>query len=608
MSTDPSDEDRSGAAETDAADVLALPAAVQTLSEPPLVRARRELDAIMDISRAVSSALHIDELLPRIMERTTQLMRADRSSFFIVDADRRELWSKVLQGGEPRKIVLGLGEGIAGWVAEHGQTVNLADAYTDARFDKTWDEKSGYRTRSLLCVPIRNKEGAIVAVIQCLNRQHRSFDAEDEHLLSCIGSQCAVAIENAFLYESLLEKNRALSEAEADLVRANAELQILYDVEQRIASAADLGGILIGVLERVETLMNVESAAVLLTSESGAQVYSLQSGPEPLRVRSVDAPAAQALLLHARFPIIRFADAGGGVADVLLSADVQPSVRETWSAPLIDGRTQIGVLQVVNRRHGSSAPAAADEDSMLRLLSLVAGQLARGLSLRRERDAGERAERLTLLGHSVGAILHDMRTPLTAVSGYVDLMTDEASPETRRDHAARVGRAIEHMEAMTQEVLAFARGQREVLVSKVYLDKFVSEVRELLVPETASFGVTLEVETKYDGTARFDAAKLKRVIFNLARNACQAMGKGGTFRWTIERKGETLVFECADTGPGIPKEMEGRLFESFATHGKAEGTGLGLAMAKKIIDAHCGRISVSSPPGKGATFRIELPA
>jgi signal transduction histidine kinase len=115
------------------------------------------------------------------------------------------------------------------------------------------------------------------------------------------------------------------------------------------------------------------------------------------------------------------------------------------------------------------------------------------------------------------------------------------------------------------------------------------------------------VHAEYDGTARFDENKLKRVIFNLARNACQAMGAGGTFTWRVRREDAQLVFECSDTGPGIPKEMEGRLFESFATHGKSDGTGLGLAMAKKIVDAHCGTISCSSVLGQGASFKIALP-
>jgi len=156
-------------------------------------------------------------------------------------------------------------------------------------------------------------------------------------------------------------------------------------------------------------------------------------------------------------------------------------------------------------------------------------------------------------------------------------------------------------------VLSFARGQREVFMQKVYLNLFVEEVRELLIPETNSTRVALIVQVEYDGMARFDATKLKRVLFNLARNACQAMGEGGTFTWKIAREAERLVFECTDTGPGMPAEMEGKLFESFASHGKANGTGLGLAMAKKIVDAHCGSIRCDSTLGQGVTFRIELP-
>ncbi len=571
------------------------PAPVSVVSaEPALVRVRRELDAIIDISRAVSSTLHIDALLLRIMERTTDLMQADRSTLFVVDAEKGELWSKVMQGNEPHTITLRIGDGIAGWVAEHNQGMKLDDVYTDARFDKTWDEKSGYRTRSLLCVPITDKDGDVVAVIQCLNKRGRGFDAEDEHLLACIGTQCAVAIENAFLY--------------ASLAHANAELQVLYDVEQEIAGAHDLHTMLSGVLERLQTLMKVELAALLLCNANGSQVFSLRRDTPSFDVRAVDARETQQLLLHAQLPVARYADESGAVAELLIAKDTALDVRETYSAPVFDGRVLIGVLQVGNRvRKLGAAALDIDEPSMLRLLALVSAQLARGIVALHEREAGERAERLALLGHSVGAILHDMRTPLTAVAGYVELMTAEPSTEVRREHAARVGRALEHMEAMTHEVLSFARGQREVLIGKVYLNKFVEEVREMLVPETARAGVTLEVEAKYDGVARFDESKVKRVIFNLARNACQAMGRGGHFRWTIDRVGEQLVFECADTGPGIPKEMEGRLFESFATHGKTGGTGLGLAMAKKIIDAHCGQIGVRSRPGHGATFRIEIP-
>jgi signal transduction histidine kinase len=162
------------------------------------------------------------------------------------------------------------------------------------------------------------------------------------------------------------------------------------------------------------------------------------------------------------------------------------------------------------------------------MVSLLAGQVTRAVGVKRERDTGERAERLALLGHSVGALLHDMRTPLSAVGGYAELMATEDDPGLRLEYVGRIDRALDHMETMAHEVLAFARGQREILVSKVYLNLFVKAVREMLLIETERAGMQLLVEVSYDGLGRFDESKIKRVLFNLARNACQAMQPGGS--------------------------------------------------------------------------------
>ncbi len=579
------------------------PAARPLTSLPPDPgRFQKQLEAMMEIAWDVSSTLHVDALLPRIMEKVTDIMKADRSTFYSVDRSRGELWSKVIQGVEPTEIRLKVGEGIAGWAAQTGTTVNLEDAYEDSRFDRTWDKQSGYRTRSLLCVPILDRELNVIAVIQCLNKKgSRAFGDEDEELLRSIGSQCAVALESALLYEALLERNRALEQAELRLRRANAELEILYDVEQQISEASDLPGLLIETLDRACSLLGVECGAVLLTGEAGGEVFVHRPGFDPVPPMAVDARRARSLVTHAKVPIRRVRDQGGGVAETLMPERQGLEIRETFTAPLSDARSTIGLIQLVNRTSEDQG-----DDWMLRMLTLLAGQVARGVVMRREREAGERAERLALLGHSLGALLHDMRTPMTAIGGFSELMADEQDDATRRDYVGRIERALSHMEGMTQEVLAFAKGQREILARKVYMSKFIDAVREMLVPETESYGAKLVVEADYDGVARFDESKLKRVIFNLARNACQAMGEGGTFTWRVQREGDNLVFECQDTGPGIPKQMEGKLFRSFATHGKSDGTGIGLAMAKKIIDAHCGTISASSSR-QGATFRIELP-
>jgi signal transduction histidine kinase len=570
---------------------------------PDPARYQKQLAAIMEIAWAVSSTLNMDALIPRVMEKVTEIIKADRSTFFVVDRERNLLWSKVVQGGVPSEIRLGIGEGIAGWVAETGQSVNLLDAYADARFNRSWDEQSGYRTRSLLCVPVYDRSMRVVAAIQCLNKQgRRGFDDEDEELLRCVSGQCAVALESAQLFEAALQQNRALQEAEARVRRANGELEMLYDLERQISEASDADALVRDTLERACTLLKVEAGAVVLLHESAAQVFVATARDGRAEPSALELRRARALVSRAELPTYRVADQTGALADVLIEPTTGPKVRETFSAPLTDARATIGMLQLVNRLDES-----VSEDWVLRMVSLLAIQIARGVVVRREQKAAERAERLALLGHSLGAILHDMRTPLTAVGGYAELMAAEDDAQVREEYVGRIGRAIGHMETMTQEALAFARGKREILAQKVYMDRFVESVREMLLPETERAGVQLVIEIGYEGAARFDENKIKRVLFNLARNACQAMGDGGTFTWRVKREQEQLVFECADTGSGIPKEMEGKLFESFSTHGKADGTGLGLAMAKKIVDAHCGTIACTSVPGAGATFTIRLP-
>src|SRR5262245_10349366 len=121
---------------------------------PDPSRYQKQLQAIMDIAWAVSSTLHVDLLLPRIIQKVSEIIKAERATFFVVQVEKGELWSKVVQGGHPEEIRLRIGEGVAGWVAQTGQVLNLSDAYADPRFDSTWDTQTGYRTRSLLCVPV----------------------------------------------------------------------------------------------------------------------------------------------------------------------------------------------------------------------------------------------------------------------------------------------------------------------------------------------------------------------------------------------------------------------------------------------------------------------
>ena len=195
------------------------------------------------------------------------------------------------------------------------------------------------------------------------------------------------------------------------------------------------------------------------------------------------------------------------------------------------------------------------------------------------------------------------------ISGYVQLMQTSNDAALRQRYAELVLRQFDLIGAMQREVLEFARGEKSVLVRKVYLQKFFDDVRDQLEADFGRRGIELVVDVQDRGTARFDEGKMLRVIHNLARNAADAMGqKGGKFviKVTRDKADGSLVLSFQDTGPGIPKEIEHRLFQSFVTSGKKGGTGLGLAIVKKIAEEHGGTISVQSS-SRGATFKLRIP-
>ena len=169
----------------------------------PLETRVEKLTALLEVGKAMASERNLDRLLQLILSDVTKVMEADRSSLFLVDQERNELWSKIAQGLEVREIRIKIGMGISGYVAQTGKTVNIQDAYNDPRFNQETDRRTGYRTETILCVPMQNKMDEVIGVLQVLNKRDGVFTKEDEDLLLALSSQAAVAIENAILYEDI---------------------------------------------------------------------------------------------------------------------------------------------------------------------------------------------------------------------------------------------------------------------------------------------------------------------------------------------------------------------------------------------------------------------
>jgi sigma-B regulation protein RsbU (phosphoserine phosphatase) len=182
---------------------------------------------LTEASYALHTTLDLGEILDMILGAACDGVDADRGTVFVVSQDGTEIWSKVLRGEESLEIRLPLGRGIAGMVAQNGETIRLEDAYGDERFDRSWDEETGYRTRGVLCHPIRSREGAVVGVFQLLNKREGAFDEADERYLDALSMHASLALENARLHASALEKERQDRE-----IRLVQEVQRAYQPEQ----------------------------------------------------------------------------------------------------------------------------------------------------------------------------------------------------------------------------------------------------------------------------------------------------------------------------------------------------------------------------------------
>jgi sigma-B regulation protein RsbU (phosphoserine phosphatase) len=167
-----------------------------------------ELSTIVEATKRLNSTLDLAELLGIILQLTTRHTNAERGTVFLVDHEHAQIWSLIGMGLDQQEIRLPIKRGVAGWVAEHGETVNLADAYADPRFESEVDLRLGFRTRSILCLPIRNKGGETIGVLQLLNKRTGAFTRADEAMLSAISDHVALALENAQLHRELIHKQR----------------------------------------------------------------------------------------------------------------------------------------------------------------------------------------------------------------------------------------------------------------------------------------------------------------------------------------------------------------------------------------------------------------
>lgn len=184
----------------------------------------KKMERLIEAVKILNSSLDLDELLKIILDTALDSVNGSRGTLYLLNKEKKELWSKVLIGSEKVKIQLPVGKGIAGYVAATGDVVNITDAYLDPRFNPEIDKTTGFHTTSMLCMPMKNKEGDIIGVFQLLNKKNGTFNEEDESFISALSIHAAIAIENARLHQQEQEK----ISMEKDMVAAGEVQKSLF--------------------------------------------------------------------------------------------------------------------------------------------------------------------------------------------------------------------------------------------------------------------------------------------------------------------------------------------------------------------------------------------
>jgi signal transduction histidine kinase len=217
------------------------------------------------------------------------------------------------------------------------------------------------------------------------------------------------------------------------------------------------------------------------------------------------------------------------------------------------------------------------------------------------------AERLSLIGTMAGTIIHDLKNPMNVVMGAAQLLAERRDDPQLVKLSGQLQRSADRVLMMLQELLEYARGTSDLTLTTVVVDDLLHELDDQILYGLPGVGIQVERQIAYRGSLRLDREKFVRVLLNLIKNSVEAMPGGGRLSIEVDADEDQAVFAVVDTGGGIPKNILPTIFEPFVTHGKSQGTGLGMAIAKSIVEAHRGTIAVASTGPDGTRFELRIP-
>ena len=565
-------------------------------------------EAIQQVVNLVSVTGDPDEVVSGIVAAARQMMAADEAYLLL-----REGGHLVLRAadGLPEELLgrslFRIGEGIEGWVADHGEAVAIGDAQLERRF-RDIPGRLG-RVHALAVVPMRLRDD-VVGVLAAAGPL--PFPPAGSRLtgLEILASIAAVTLENERL---LAQERRRLRQAELLLELVAVQHLELLPFLQRVASTTNAA------LDAGDTILALrDERGREVTCTAGASGEAESARRRDAAARGVlDTTWARQVIASGQ-PLLQ----DDASFDQGLRSDLDVLGRRSLLAVPIQIKGSHRGILVATSVHARSF---GSED--VAVISLIASQA--GLSVERSELARQQVEvsreqaRQQARHEFLGLVSHELKTPVAVLKAYIELLARKAEIDPARasdqDVLGRMHEQADRMLAMIEQILDLQRlemGQLALELSRLDLAPLARRVAENL--QLAADTHQLEVETSGGVPVLADRRLIEEVLFNLAENAVKYSAGGTRVRITVGKRTdaasgtEEAVVSVADQGVGIPKEDIPRVFERFyqgksGFHRGHVGLGLGLYITREIVERHGGRIRVDSTEGEGSTFVFTLP-
>jgi signal transduction histidine kinase len=558
------------------------------------------LNLLYQVGNVIHSTLDPQQALTLILGEAVRLMRASSGSVVLVNPTTGflEIQASIGLPEQVSDLRLRVGEGVTGWVARLGRPVRVGDVRGDRRYIPVRGE-----VRSELAVPFE-VGGDVRGVLNVDSDREDAFSEADQDLLEAVALQAARVIANTWMYEQLRLKARLF--------------ETLVSVSRTINSTLSLDEALQVVTREACLLVDAKMCSLLMLDESGdfldLRAHHGAGDAYLNKPRLIVEESMLGIVVRRKKPLQvenvqvagRYQNIGVARAEGLVSL---------LSVPLVFGGDAIGTLNVY-----TGAPHSFSNEE-IRILCAMAELSAVAIEKARlyERivDVEEQLrqnEKLSALGLLAAEVAHEIRNPLTVMKMLfhsLDLKFPEQDP--RNKDVEIMGQKMDLLNRIVEQILDFARSS-EPRMGPVDLNGLIDDLGLLTRHKLRNQGVKLTRELGPDlPEVLGDATQLEQAFLNLTLNAVEAMPNGGSLRISSRLSKARVsgqrhvVVEFEDTGEGMSEEQQKRAFTSLLQTTKVRGTGIGLAIVGRVVEAHRGKVKIKSELGRGTTITIQLP-